>query len=174
MTTFYLTFKNLLIAEKDAILTLKSETVRSHVTLSVDLGHVHSNAAVHPPRHPRNGPARTQRRERRVEARRLLAEEATSIAEKVDVSEKDTVEVENQEKPSSENDESTENVEEVLENSTMAAEQVVTGKVSVLTKNTMQKLMILQTLKFMNLNVGTLEISGTLTMFLITWVEPLI
>ena len=37
-----------------------------------------------------------------------------------------------------------------------------------------QKLVILQTLKFMNLNVGTLEISGTLTMFLITWVEPLI
>jgi hypothetical protein len=118
LDSFYLKFKNLLIAEKDAILTLKSETGRSHVTLSVDLGHVHSNTAVHPPHHTRNGTARTRRRERRAEARQLAAEEATAVAEKADVSEKNNVEVEKQEKPSSEIEEATASVVEVLENST--------------------------------------------------------
>ena len=61
-------FKNLLLAEKDATLTFKSESGRTQVTLSVDLGHVLSKGG-HTLHHPRNGPARKRRRERRAEAR---------------------------------------------------------------------------------------------------------
>ena len=38
--TFYFKFKNLLLAEKNATLTLRSEDGRAQVTLSVDLGHL--------------------------------------------------------------------------------------------------------------------------------------
>ena len=38
--TFYFKFKNLLLAEKDATLTIKSEEGRAQVTLFVDLGHL--------------------------------------------------------------------------------------------------------------------------------------
>ena len=46
----YLKFKNLLFAEKDATLTLKSEAGRAYITLSLDLGHVLSGEDHLPPR----------------------------------------------------------------------------------------------------------------------------
>ena len=86
LDSFYLKFKNILIAEKDAIMTLKSVSRRSHVTLSVDLGHIHSNAAGQPPRHLGKGPARVRRRDRRSEARRIAsAQAAPAVAEKATV-----------------------------------------------------------------------------------------
>ena len=93
------------------------------MTISVDLGHVHANPAVHPPRHPRNGPARVHRRERRDEARRLAAAEATPVAEEAEV-------IDQQEKLSLENGEATENVEKTDKVDTVATEKVVTGIVS--------------------------------------------
>ena len=129
MASFYLKFKNLLNAEKDAIMTLKSVSGRSHATLSVDLGHVHSNAAGQPPCHPRNGPARVWWRERQAEARRIAAEAARAEAEKaIDVS-VNTLEVKRQKKTFSENGEVSENVEQELERNTEASEKVVTGQV---------------------------------------------
>jgi hypothetical protein len=82
LDSFYFKFKNLLHAEKDAILTVKSEAGRVHVSLSADLGHVLS---AHPPRHhyPRSGPSQQRRRARRAEAR------AESAGKAVDTSEKD-------------------------------------------------------------------------------------
>ena len=77
--TFYFKFRNLLLAEKNATLSLKSEDGRAQVTLSVDLGHLLPGAV--PQQQPyrgRNGPARVRRRERRAEARRNAeAEEAS-------------------------------------------------------------------------------------------------
>ena len=70
---FYVTFKNLLLAEKDATLTPKALSESSHVALSVDIGHVHTEYA-HQPHQTRNGPSRIRRRERRAEARRFGAE----------------------------------------------------------------------------------------------------
>ena len=40
LDSFYSKFKNLLCAEKNATLTLKSEAGKAFVTLSLDLGHV--------------------------------------------------------------------------------------------------------------------------------------
>ena len=56
LDSFYLKFKLLLFAEKDATLTL-----------SLDLGHVLSGEDHLPPRGHRNGPARQRRREKRAE-----------------------------------------------------------------------------------------------------------
>ena len=80
LDSFYFKFKNLLQSEKDAVLSLKSESGRCHVTLSVDLGHVLSQPG-HQPHHPRNGPARKRRRERRAEARRQAVVEVAKPAE---------------------------------------------------------------------------------------------
>ena len=62
LDSFYVKFKHLLRAEKDATLTLKSEAGRAFVTLSLDLGHVHSGQG-ELPHGPRNGPSRQRRRE---------------------------------------------------------------------------------------------------------------
>ena len=62
LDSFYVKFKHLLRAEKDATLTLKSEAGRAFVTLSLDLGHVHSWQG-ELPHGPRNGPSRQRRRE---------------------------------------------------------------------------------------------------------------
>ena len=56
LDSFYVKFKNLLRAEKDATLTLKSEAGRAFVTLSLDLGHVLSEQDLSPRGGPRNGP----------------------------------------------------------------------------------------------------------------------
>ena len=69
LDSFYLKFKNLLCSEKDATLTFKSEAGRAFVTLSVDLGHVHSGQGHLSPSGPRNGPSRQRRREKRAAAR---------------------------------------------------------------------------------------------------------
>ena len=69
LDSFYSKFKNLLCSEKDATLTFKSEAGRAFVTLSVDLGHVHSGQGQLSPGGPRNGPARQRRREKRAAAR---------------------------------------------------------------------------------------------------------
>ena len=81
LDSFYVKFKNLLYSEKDATLTLKSEAGRALVTLSLDLGHVHSGREH--PRHSsghRNGPARQHRREKRAAAR---IEKYKQVTEKV-------------------------------------------------------------------------------------------
>ena len=85
LDTFYFKFKNLLLAEKDATLTIKSEEGRAQVTLFVDLGHLLPRAGQQQqPRQGRNGPARMRRRERRAEARRIAAvEEVSETTEKV-------------------------------------------------------------------------------------------
>jgi hypothetical protein len=82
LDSFYFKFKNLLHAEKDAILTVKSEAGRVHVSLSADQGHVLS---AHPPRHhyPRSGPSQQRRRARRAEARAESAGKAVDTSEKV-------------------------------------------------------------------------------------------
>ena len=69
LDSFFGKFKNLLCAEKNATLTLKSEAGKAYVTLSLDLGHVHSDHGQPQPRGPRNGPARQRRREKRAAAR---------------------------------------------------------------------------------------------------------
>ena len=56
LDNLYVKFKNLLVAEKDATLTLKALSGRSQVTLSVDLGNVHSEYA-HQPHQTRSGPS---------------------------------------------------------------------------------------------------------------------
>ena len=68
LDSFYVKFKHLLRAEKDATLTLKSEAGRAFVTLSLDLGHVYSGQG-EVPREPRNGLSRQRRREKREAAR---------------------------------------------------------------------------------------------------------
>ena len=62
LDSFYFKFKNLMFAEKDATLTVKSEAGQVQVSLSVDLGHVLSVEPSHLPHlHCRNGPSRQQR-----------------------------------------------------------------------------------------------------------------
>ena len=105
------------------------------MTLSVDLGHVHSNPAVHIPGHPRNGPARVRRRERCADARRLDAGEAGVAGEAGEAGEAAQVVgeaevIDDQEKPSSEYGEATADVEKVDEVNSGAAEKVVTAIVS--------------------------------------------
>ena len=80
--SFYFKFENLLIAQKDATLTLKSEAGRAQVTLSVDLGHLHPRPdQLH---HASNGNSRTRRKERRAAARKQAAEVAGKSPEKID------------------------------------------------------------------------------------------
>jgi hypothetical protein len=81
--SFFFKFKHLLIAEKDATLTLKSVAGRAQVTLSVDLGHLHSRPG-HPHHHASNGTSRSRRQERRAAARKQAAEEAEKSPENVD------------------------------------------------------------------------------------------
>ena len=80
LDTLYFKFKNLVLAEKNATLTLKSEAGRTDVTLTVDLGHLLADAGPQQPYHGRNGPARRRRRERRAAARQE-AEEASKREE---------------------------------------------------------------------------------------------
>ena len=102
------------------------------MTLSVDLGHVHSNPAVHIPFHPRNGHARVRQRERVADARRLDAGEAGEVGEAGEAAQvvKEAELIDDQEKPSSEYGEATEDVEKVDEVNSGAAGKVVTGIVS--------------------------------------------
>jgi hypothetical protein len=82
--SFFFKFKNLLISEKDATLTLKSEAGRAQVTLSVDLGHLHSRPG-HPHHHDAsNGNSRSRRQERQAATRKQAAEVAEQSSEKVD------------------------------------------------------------------------------------------
>ena len=81
--SFFFKFKHLLIAEKDATLTLKSVAGRAQVTLSVDLGHLHSGAG-HPHHHASNGTSRSRRQERRAAARKQATEAAEKSPENVD------------------------------------------------------------------------------------------
>ena len=104
LDSFFGKFKNLLCAEKNATLTLKSEAGKAYVTLSLDLGHVHSDHGQPQPRGPRNGPARQRRREKRAAAR---ADAENALAEGVEEA-KDI--------------QQTEKVEEVLANIDSAAE----------------------------------------------------
>ena len=84
LESFFLKFKNLLLAEKDATLVLKSEAGRASVSLSLDLGHVFSGQD-ELPGGPRNGPARQRRREKREAARNLNID-----TEKVDAKDKES------------------------------------------------------------------------------------
>ena len=52
LDTFYFKFKNLVLAEKNTILTLKSEAGRTDVTLSVDLDNLLADAD---PQQPHRG-----------------------------------------------------------------------------------------------------------------------
>ena len=80
--SFYVKFKNLLRAERDATLTIKSDSGRAFVTLCVDLGHVLSDPGQQQHQQkPRNGPARQRRREKRAATRELAAEEANKPVE---------------------------------------------------------------------------------------------
>ena len=57
IVSFVLKFKNLLHLERDETLSLKCVAGRAVVTLSVELGHVHSAPVqVHHHRYARNGP----------------------------------------------------------------------------------------------------------------------
>ena len=90
LDSFYVKFKNLLRAEKDATLTLKSEAGRAFVTLSLDLGHVLSEQDLSPRGGPRNGPARIRRREKRAAAREKLATEDENVESTANVEETET------------------------------------------------------------------------------------
>ena len=79
LDSFYFKFKNLLFAEKNATLTIKSEAGRAQATLSVDLGHVLPEPGPHQPHAVRNSNSRSRRRERRAEARQLVASEADTV-----------------------------------------------------------------------------------------------
>ena len=70
LDTFYFKFKNLLLAEKNATLSLKSDAGRAQVTLSVDLGHLLLEPGPQHVHQVRNSPSRQRRRERRAAARR--------------------------------------------------------------------------------------------------------
>ena len=87
LDSFYVKFKNLLRAGKDASLTIKSESGRAVVSLSVDLGHVFSEPGLHHPQQPRNGPGRQRRREKRAANRKWDAENATYAADEVEPAE---------------------------------------------------------------------------------------
>jgi hypothetical protein len=90
LDSFYVKFKNLLRAEKDATLTLKIEAGRAFVTLSLDLGHVLSEQDLSPRGGPRNGPARIRRREKRAAAREKLATEDENVESTANVEETET------------------------------------------------------------------------------------
>ena len=81
LDSFYIKFKSLLNQEKDAVLTLKSESGRAQVTLSVELGHVLSDHLHH---YPINSTSRARRRQKRTNARKLAAEEASKSVAKAD------------------------------------------------------------------------------------------
>ena len=85
LDSFYVKFKHLLRAEKDATLTIKSEAGRAVIVLSVDLGHVLSEPG-HQSHQSRNGPARQRRREKRAAAReqQVAAEKAETLAEEAE------------------------------------------------------------------------------------------
>ena len=85
LDSFYFKFKNLLQAEKDATLTIKSEAGRASVTLSLDLGHVLSGQGQLPHR-SRGGTARERRREKRAAAR-SEKEHATTVTNQVQAEE---------------------------------------------------------------------------------------
>ena len=89
LDSFYSKFKNLLCAEKNATLTLKSEAGKAFVTLSLDLGHVLSGQDLHQQDGLRNGPARQRRREKRAAARdKKLSATENVETQKVDLAEK--------------------------------------------------------------------------------------
>ena len=78
LDSFYFKFKNLLFAEKNATLSLKSEAGRVQVTLCADLGHVLSGLDPHLPHDARNGTSRSRRRER-AEARIIAAGQVDKV-----------------------------------------------------------------------------------------------
>ena len=78
--SFYFKFKNLLVSEKDATLTIKSESGKVQVNLSVELGHVHSEEEKGVHHHSRDAPARKRRCQWRAEARQHAAVETENIA----------------------------------------------------------------------------------------------
>ena len=114
LDTFYFKFKNLVLAEKNATLTLNSEEGRTRVTLSVDLGHLVPHQHPQQPHHGRNGPARRRRRERRAAARKhaeaVEAEFVEQAATEKDIAE-EVIE-----------DEQNETIEVETRNTTVAAE----------------------------------------------------
>ena len=85
LDSFYLKFKNLLRSEKDATLTLKAEAGRAFVTLSLDIGQVHSEHGQLQPHGPRNGPARLRRCEKRAAARADAENASAEVIEAKDV-----------------------------------------------------------------------------------------
>ena len=72
LDSFYIKFKNLLYTEKDAVLNIKSEAGRAHVSLSLDLGHIRSVT----PYKYRNSPSQQRRRARRQAERNKVSEKA--------------------------------------------------------------------------------------------------
>ena len=78
LDSIYVKFKHLLHAEKDATLTLKSEAGRSFVTLSLDLGHVHSGQG-EVPRGSGNGPSSQRWREKHEAARAETVEDEMEV-----------------------------------------------------------------------------------------------
>ena len=79
LDSFYVKFKNLLLSEQDATLTLKSESGRAVISLCVDLGHVLSRPDL--PKQPRNGPSRQRHCENRAAVRQLAVEKTKADAE---------------------------------------------------------------------------------------------
>ena len=139
LDSFYSKFKNLLCSEKDATLTFKSEAGRAFVTLSVDLGHVHSGQGHLSPDGPRNGPARQRRREKRAAARdkKLPSENLKTkdldSAEKVEevFDNSDAEQADRDNKLSSKNEQkkgSAEQVEEVFKTDNSDAEEAERNK----------------------------------------------
>ena len=143
LDSFYFKFKNLLRAEKDAVLTFKSEAGRAFVTLSLDLGHVLSAEPDPPPCGPRNGPARTRRCEKRAAAReKLAAEEAAKDVESIEdvddttTDDKHAAEEANGNVKSTDNEEPTDagkvevqEIKEIAERATEPTEEATAGKV---------------------------------------------
>ena len=115
-------FKHLLRAEKDATLTIKSETGRAFVTLSLDLGHVHSGQG-ELSRGPRNGPSRQRRREKREAARdEKKAGENCRNSPAVEAEESEEKETSTVEKP--DNEEAEHETKPEAEKATETAEEV--------------------------------------------------
>ena len=156
LDTFYFKFKNLLLAGKNATLTLKSEAGRAHVNLDVDLGHLLARAVPQQPHQVRNGPARMRRRERRAEARlNAGAAEATKSAEEVSKS-TEIIEKINEDEQHSIAEEATDEVIEKVTDELCSDRELVI----------LPKLMIMLLLK---LNALTLETSGLFKMSIIIW-----
>ena len=88
LDSFFVKFKNLLRAEKDATITFKSEAGKASVSLTVDLGHVLSGQDQLPPHGPRNGPARQRRREKRSTERAEKASTEKVENEEAELTEK--------------------------------------------------------------------------------------